>query len=245
VDPAVRREVDEYLSAAFGLSIHTLHRPGVNVVPAATGDDGVFLYRIGPACVVVVEEEHVDAAAAIVASLDSDAVFSRKPARSLAGDASSVHGPSWHGYLSRLEPHRADVLDVERLDPEDRRLLVLRDGCGTAEWSEAGFPVDTSTSGTAAWRASYGVAVGGEIVAAGNMTDWRGAPADVGLLTRPDHRGRGLATRVAVAMISDWLPQVGLIRYRTMTTNKPSLAVARRLGFEGYGQNILAHRRAV
>jgi hypothetical protein len=58
--------------------------------------------------------------------------------------------------------------------------------------------------------------------------------------TRPAARGRGLATRIAVQMISDALPAAGIIRYRALVTNSPSLAIARSLGFVGCGQNLIA-----
>lgn len=75
------------------------------------------------------------------------------------------------------------------------------------------------------------------VVAAGNMTEWRGLPTDVGVLTEPDHRGHGFAGRLVGTMVSSALPAAIVVRYRALTTNTASLAVARRLGFEAHGQN--------
>jgi hypothetical protein len=52
--------------------------------------------------------------------------------------------------------------------------------------------------------------------------------------------GRGLAKKIAVQMIGDALPAAGIIRYRALATNSPSLAIARSLGFAGQGQNLIA-----
>jgi len=41
-------------------------------------------------------------------------------------------------------------------------------------------------------------------------------------------------------MIADGLAAAGLIRYRALASNAPSLAVARSLGFAGYGRNLMA-----
>jgi hypothetical protein len=41
-------------------------------------------------------------------------------------------------------------------------------------------------------------------------------------------------------MIEDALPAAGLIRYRALVTNAPSLAIARSPGFRGYGHNLVA-----
>jgi predicted GNAT family acetyltransferase len=83
-----------------------------------------------------------------------------------------------------------------------------------------------------------------QIVAAGNMTEWRGLPADVGVLTHPAHRGRGFAGRLVGAMVSAVLPTVGVVRYRALVSNHASLAVAQRLGFEQYGQDYRTRRRS-
>ena len=83
------------------------------------------------------------------------------------------------------------------------------------------------------------------VVVAGNMTDWRGRPADVGVLTEPSQRRRGLAGRLVGAMVADALPAVGVVRYRALASNVASLAVAERLGFEPYGQNLRARRPAL
>ena len=69
----------------------------------------------------------------------------------------------------------------------------------------------------------------GHVVAAGNMTPFRRRLADVGLITHPDHRGEGWATRLASQMVVDALPDAGVVRYRALTTSAPSLAVARAL----------------
>jgi hypothetical protein len=67
----------------------------------------------------------------------------------------------------------------------------------------------------------YGIEHDGRLAAAGNVTPFRGYPADVGLLTRPAARGRGLAKQIAVQMIGDALPAAGIIRYRALVTNAP------------------------
>ena len=46
--------------------------------------------------------------------------------------------------------------------------------------------------------------------------------------------------KIAIQMIGDALPAAGIIRYRALATNSPSLAIARSLGFAGYGQNLIA-----
>jgi len=78
------------------------------------------------------------------------------------------------------------------------------------------------------------------VVAAGNMTQWRGVPSDVGVLVAPAERGRGFASQLVGAMLDDSLPKIEVVRYRALSTNAASLAVAERIGFKRYGGNYLA-----
>ncbi|MEA3054879.1 MAG: Acetyltransferase domain, partial [Actinomycetota bacterium] len=56
----------------------------------------------------------------------------------------------------------------------------------------------------------------------------------------PAHRGRGHAHRVAADMTTWAVTEGGaeVVRYRALTTNHASLAVARRAGFVAYGENV-------
>jgi predicted GNAT family acetyltransferase len=71
------------------------------------------------------------------------------------------------------------------------------------------------------------------------MTPYRGLPADVGLVTHPEARGRGFARRLAAMMVSDALPHVEIVRYRALLTNAASLRIAESLGFVPRGQNFV------
>ena len=86
----------------------------------------------------------------------------------------------------------------------------------------------------------YGIEEDGRLSAAGNLTRFRGYPVDVGLLTHPAARGRGLARQIAFRTIGDALPAAGIIRYRALATNSPSLAIARSRASPGDGQNLIA-----
>lgn len=86
----------------------------------------------------------------------------------------------------------------------------------------------------------YGIDVAGRLVAAGKLTPFRDELADVGLITHPAYRKQGLGKRLASRMIADALPSAGIVRYRALSTNTASLAVARSLGFAQRGENLVA-----
>jgi GNAT superfamily N-acetyltransferase len=242
MDRAVKNSVDEYWAGRFGLGVAALGQAEVWIVPARTGEDGVALFRIGPSCVVVVVESAIEATRARLRGLPPDTAFSREVAARLIGDAGLAHGPSWHGYASKSSFHGHPDEHVERLEVSDPRFTALRNESGLADWAEGGFPLNPSATNPT--DVFYGYVAQGQIVAAGNMTEWRGLPSDVGLVTRPDQRRKGLATAVAATLTAEWLPTVGIVRYRALTSNERSLAIAAQLGFEGYGFNIFARSSA-
>jgi hypothetical protein len=172
-------------------------------------------------------------AAAVLASTPPGHLFTAGTCATIAGVAEAeVLGPSWHGFTDAAHFTPAVPGAGRLLDRADRLLAGLRQACGEAAWAEGGFADPDGVL--------YGIEQDGRLAAAGNLTPFRGYPADVGLLTHPAARGRGLATRIAVRMIGDALPAAGIIRYRALVTNSPSLAIARSLGFTGYGQNLIA-----
>ena len=147
--------------------------------------------------------------------------------------APSGLGPSWHGYLHRddFAPGAAEGRRVT--DGDAAAIAALEASVGTDAFHEGGFGHDPFPE--VAWliEDDHGIA------ALGNMTDFAGAAADVGLVTRPDARRRGLATRLATAMLAACFASgVEVARYRALTTNAASLAVATKLGFAGYGENV-------
>ena len=106
-----------------------------------------------------------------------------------------VLGPSWHGFTGAAHFTPAVPGAGRRLDRGDRLLAGLREACGEAEWAEGGFADPDGVM--------YGIEEDGRLAAAGNLTPFRGYPADIGLLTHPAARGRGLARHIAVRMIQD------------------------------------------
>jgi len=221
---------------AVGCNLRLLGEPGGHLVPggARLGDlNGVYLAAVRAAVLVYCPSRLQPRAADVLASTAPGQLFTAGTCARIAGvDPGEVFGPSWHLFTDAA--HFVPVAGGagRRLDRGDPLLAELRQACGESEWAEGGFADPDGVI--------YAIEEDGSLAAAGNLTSFRGYPADIGLLTRPDARGRGLATRVAVQMISDALPAAGIIRYRALVTNSPSLAIARSLGFAACGQNLIA-----
>jgi predicted GNAT family acetyltransferase len=84
----------------------------------------------------------------------------------------------------------------------------------------------------------FGCLVGGSLVAAGTLAQWRERFWNVGILTHPGHRGRGYGRAVVSAMTRHGLGQGWLLHYQTLLANIPSVAVARSLGYREHARTI-------
>jgi GNAT superfamily N-acetyltransferase len=241
MDEEVRRLVDKYWASRFGLSSETFPGGGVHVVTGELGANVAFSLHLDKAWVVVVPAARVEAARAALSELDATAVLTPDLLRNIAGLNVRLEGPSLHSYVSERMFRGGTDPAVESTDGTDPLLVAFLKDCGLADWAESGFPQEPSSADPETTK-FWVLREGGRIVAAGNMTEWRGVPADVGVLTHPHSRGRGLATRVVATMVADMLPTVAIVRHRALAENRPSLAVARTLGFEPYGQNYRARR---
>ena len=220
---ATREIVDQWVADLLGMSVSTVWHPGVSVVGhAGLGEyPGIWVLRRGGAVRISVPPAMDGAVAGELADRAPDELvdptFWRRfePTRGFV-----VLGPSIHAFTD--EPVPAPPPGVERVDPS--ALTGLRDAVAEDDWSESGFAEDVPVA--------FAARSGGAIVAAANLTPFRGEPADIGVLTSPAHRGRGHGTRVAGAATADAVRRCGLARYRALADNAPSRAIAVALGFE-------------
>lgn len=241
MDPHVRRIVDAEWLARFGLSPTALDRGEVHVVAAEVGTNEAFSFQLDASCIVVVAADQLDAARSAMSGLDAASAFTPQALRKLVGPDAQVDGPSWHSYVSERQFRGDRDPAVEPVDGAHPELLAFLNDNDIEDWAESGFPLHPGSADRDTTR-FWVLRQDGCVVAAGNMTDWRRQPADVGVLTHPSLRGQGLATRVAASMVAEMLPIVEIARYRALASNLPSLAVARSLGFEFHGRNYRARR---
>jgi predicted GNAT family acetyltransferase len=83
----------------------------------------------------------------------------------------------------------------------------------------------------------FGTFVEGELVAAASMYPWSGTVlADLGVVTRPDVRGRGMARATVRAMSAAALDSGHEPQYRCQLDNTASVALAASAGFVRFGE---------
>ena len=218
---------------ALGCDLLLLGEPGAHIVPGGAwlrGRNVVYMAEVRTAVLVYCPGRLRPCAAAVLASTrpaacSQPACAPGSPVKPRFSDHRGMGSPM-PGTSRPLSPA-----------PGVSWTAMIRcwPGCGRRAGRPNGLRAFADPDGV-----MYGIEEDGRLAAAGNLTRFRGYPADVGLLTHPAARGRGLARQIAVQMIGDALPAAGIIRYRALATNSPSLAIARSLGFAGYGQNLIA-----
>jgi len=239
VEERARALIEAGWESSLGIDCELLRGGGVHVVAADVGDNDAMSFLLGDTCLVAVPDHRVDRARQVFSDLGATSAFTADALRTLLGADARVDGPSVHCYADEQSFNgRSDPAAVP-VDGDDPALLGFLHANSLDDWAESGFPRDPAAAdpnATEFWVLRHD----DEVVAAGNMTEWRGLPADVGVLTEPGSRGQGFAGRLVGAMASSALPAAIVVRYRALATNTASLAVARRLGFEAHGQNYRA-----
>lgn len=219
------QRVDEYWAGVFGCAVERLWTPGCSV--AASDMPGVYVLVRGDACRIAAPADWVPALTDATSDLTAAAALQPRQWAPLLPPGTVIHGPSVHAYLDSAAglPAPDGVVEVDR-----EALAELESACPPAEWGEGGF------GHTGRFFARY---AGQTIIAAGNLTDWRGVPSDVGLVTRPGHRGRGHGLRIGAHAARVAIAAAGIARYRALADNVASRRIARRLGFVEYGGNLM------
>ena len=117
---------------------------------------------------------------------------------------------------------------VDALEDSRRRSLAATDSEDV--WREAGFDRPL--------QASFGVVEDDTVLAASVVTALWGWPLDVGVLVRPDARGRGLGRRVAQAALAAAVGLSGFAAFRVDRGNPAAQRIAAGLGLTRYGTHV-------
>jgi GNAT superfamily N-acetyltransferase len=211
----------------------TLAGGGVHVVTVPDGASDVVVVRLPDVTVV---RTPIAAEALITDALDRmedepDRLTDPQAWRAVLGVEAVVLGPSQHAYNDDIRTLGAVDDRVVAAPPGIRAALArLARTMPTEEWQEAGFD-DPGLVFTIMERRS--------ILAAAHLSPWDGHLVDLGFVTRPTARGRGYGTIVAAGAARDAIERHGLARWRARLANEPSLAVARRLGFTPFGEELM------
>jgi hypothetical protein len=153
----------------------------------------------------------------------------------LGARAERIVGPTYLGYRDIAEEGPGDPC-VSLLGADDGAVLDhLRQGVSHLEWEQGGLEECQTIAG---------YFLDGALVAAAGYKVWGGTLAHICVMTHAGLRSRGYG-RAGVRKITQEAIKSGLVaQYQTLLENKPSIAVARALEFEEYGQRIFVRCKA-
>jgi hypothetical protein len=143
-----------------------------------------------------------------------------------------VVGPAFIGYGTEQTLRLSLAQGARELTgDDDEGVAALRAACSAEEWDHGGTDHHVVPS--------FGcVSDQGNVLAMAGYKTWGGEIAHISVVCAPSRRGRGLASTV-VACAARHAVSAGLVpQYRTLTSNVPSMAVARQVGFEAYGFSV-------
>jgi GNAT superfamily N-acetyltransferase len=237
VQVTTRNRVDAFWSSTLGVEATELHVPGTRVCPHVGEREqwrGIYVLAFDDAVSVFAPAEEVEQVRAKVGGRDAKALLEPETWRELLGSTlRGAFGPVAHFYLddrAGLE----ELAEGRRITPDDAAALAdLRRAVRTEEWGAAGFTAQPS--------ALLGLFAEDRLIAAANLTSGPEASSDIGIVIHPDARGKGMAVRIAAAAAKQAIALHGLARFRVLTSSAPTLAIAHRLGFTEYGQNLVAY----
>jgi len=205
--------------------------------------------RPGQVCVIVDEALSANRSASLIRIDDGPDILSVTPTRAAQLELSDRHSVNAEELSARLNDAGITMNDPDNVfylpdglefsnDSGDTRQLTERDTAVFADlaahtpaddWDEAYVELDH-------WLV-FGTFVEGQLVAAASMYPWAGQRlADLGVITLPAFRGRGLG-RLTVRAISDAARTRGYEpQYRCQLDNTGSVALAGSAGFVRFGQ---------
>jgi GNAT superfamily N-acetyltransferase len=233
--PASRQVITAFWAAYLGCRRAQLSQPATVVVrngPGLADYHGATAFYRPPACVLAVPAHWYEHTTARLAHQPAAAAFQATLLRQVFGAAvDRVIGPAWLGYADHSDFQPAPPLGTRRLTDQDLPALrTLAAACGPTAWAHSG--IDPGRPPV------YGCYADRTLVAAGMLEPWGGRLLHVGIVTHPAYRGRGCGTAVVSAMTADGLAGGRVVQYRTLQANLPSVAVARKLGFQPFARTL-------
>jgi GNAT superfamily N-acetyltransferase len=224
-----------FWAAQLGCSEAQLAQPGTTVVragPDLAGYRGATVVFRPPACVLAVPADWYEPVAGRIGKRPPAEVFDVTLLRRVFGSAfEMVIGPAWLGYADASDLRPAPTLGTRLLTDRDlAELRRLAAACGPTDWEHSGIDPDRPPV--------FGCFAGETLAAAGMLARWGDRLLHVGIVTHPGHRGRGYGKAVVSAMSAHGLAAGGVMQYRTLQANLPSVAIARALGFQRFALTL-------
>jgi GNAT superfamily N-acetyltransferase len=227
------KKVDAYWASYFGCSVSDLNGNATKVFThnALGAYDGALAFRHGEACILSVPESSPEIERAkIRAAKPAQAFDAQFLAKVFVINSDNITGPAWVGVADRssFKPAKSAARLLTAAD--EAAMRDLAEGCGETAWKQSKIAVDRQTN--------FGLFVGPKLVAASGYLNMGGLLAYIGVITHPDHRGKGHAKAVATAAMTHALEHTLIPMWRTLDAHEAAVQLAGVLGFQKYASTL-------
>ena len=227
------QKVDSYWASYFGCAVGDLNGSATRVFThAALADyDGALAFRHGDACIVSVPESTPEIERAkLRAAKPAQAFDAQFLAKVFVINSDNITGPAWVGVAdgSSFKPAKSQARLLTAAD--EAAMREMAEGCGETAWKQSKIAVDRQTN--------FGIFVGPKLVAASGYLNMGGLLAYIGVITHPDHRGKGYAKSVVTASMTHALEKNLFPMWRTLEAHGTAVQLAGAMGFQKYASTL-------
>ena len=227
------RKVDGYWASYFGCALADLKGRETKVFThAALGTyDGALAFRHGESCIISVPESSPEIERSKLRAVKPAEAFNAAfLAKVFVISTDKITGPAWVGVAdgSSFKPAKSPARLLTAAD--EAAMRDLAEGCGETAWKQSKIAVDRQTN--------FGLFVGPKLVAASGYLNMGGLLAYIGVITHPDHRGKGYAKSVVTASMTHALEHHLIPMWRTLDAHETAVQLAGAMGFQKYASTL-------
>ena len=136
-------------------------------------------------------------------------------------------GPAYIGYRDLPIERSTQVSKLQISDPRVDSLKLAQ----PLDWDHFGYVPDS--------QGLFARTDDGRLVGLAHYEVWGGKIAQIGVIVERAARGSGVGQEVVTAAVNDALKNGLIPQYRTLLSNVPSMKIAKRLGFEHFGDSLV------
>ncbi len=227
------KKVDAYWAGYFGCTVEDLNGNATRVFTHAAlkSADLALAFRHGDACIISVPESSPEIERSKLRAVKPPQAFDAEfLAKVFVIDSDKVTGPAWVGVADRasFRPSKSQARLLTSAD--EAAMRDLAEGCGETAWKQSKIELDRLTN--------FGLFVGPKLVAASGYVNMGGVLAYIGVITHPDHRGKGYAKSVVTASMTHALEKSLLPMWRTLEAHEAAVQLAGAMGFQKYASTL-------
>ncbi|MFX0117255.1 MAG: GNAT family N-acetyltransferase [Candidatus Hodarchaeota archaeon] len=217
----------------FNCSPSDLDSPGTRIIPSRDFADSrmAIIWHIGKMAFVQIDPDFSESFSEFIEEIqDSMSISAADVCSSFCNWQITLDHTDYIYYLSPNEfvpftPEREYI--VRQLSMKDKNLLdTLHSACPFDEVDNAYVHIDHELA--------FGAFFEQTLVAAASVYDWRGITGDVGVLTHPGFRRKGLGKSVVSAICEREIANDRIVQYRAHVELISSWKIPEALGFKRY-----------